>query len=945
MRPIRDKKPTWKVKDSYFEEVAEDIYKDTQDVCQLKDLSVVIESETLPYCELCKVYFSSQEALKKHQTNNHMFKADLPTQNPWSVKSLYEYQYFICPECPFKIKSKQEFVYHAHENHNNAIDDFLNDVIDDSLDDVDCPWSLLSSIKKEDTKIEDDPMDLDYDYENDLGNEEEIDQDNNEENDEENNEPLESPSKEKKDKFDCKYCGKSYTSNTGMKYHVDRVHKKIVYKCDLCPAEFTWTSSLKLHVEKQHPGSINKCDHCSIEFLSQGNLKMHLLKVHPELCKKEEVVVVDEPNKCDLCRIQFLTKEDFNQHMKENHPDLWKEPDIEKPENDPIKDRNVCIYCGKWYPSNSGMRHHVRVVHEKKTLNCEVCPEVYTSITSLKRHMESRHPDHLKKCKECNVTLITKKQFTKHMQKFHPVINYLTEIPSQSNELDQLQQGNEDNYFSDYYDECEPNESSATDGENKFQCKYCRKVYVSASGLKYHVGSEHEKKTYPCDLCDQVFSWTSSLKDHKRKVHPESMNKCSICHMVLPSKEYLEMHNRESHPEVTIDQVVEHSIKATENPVIIKIHVEKHKCGPCGLEFLSKQELDDHRLKIHGDEVESTTTPEAFKENLYEIKVENSVLEASNGEFVKCDLCNEKFQATDGNNRLLKIHMESKHGGAKMSCDLCHKGTYYNKESLQKHIKAIHTCPQCDIVFKDTSSVKRHILVFHENKRPMKCDRCLKRFKTHEETEEHKKICDEKFLCLTCGKIFPRQCNLRQHIRNVHDKIRSVRCDQCGLGCLNNYSLKKHIQTVHQNIRPYQCEDCGHAFALPNQLKKHRDEVHAEIKNFQCKLCNMAFTREKSLKNHIITIHDPDSKQFKCDLCGKSFVEKIRLKNHIDVVHEKKMKFKCDHCGKEFGNGNNYRTHVKVVHEGFKGYQCHYCNKYLRTQGALKKHLQSEHDE
>ena len=147
---------------------------------------------------------------------------------------------------------------------------------------------------------------------------------------------------------------------------------------------------------------------------------------------------------------------------------------------------------------------------------------------------------------------------------------------------------------------------------------------------------------------------------------------------------------------------------------------------------------------------------------------------------------------------------------------------------------------------------------------------CLKRFKTHEETEEHKKICDEKFLCLTCGKTFPRQCNLRQHIRNVHDKVRSVRCDQCGLGCLNNYSLNKHIQTVHQNIRPYQCEDCGHAFALPNQLKKHRDEVHAEIKNFQCKLCNMAFTREKSLKNHIITIHDPDSKQFKCDLCGKS---------------------------------------------------------------------------
>ena len=61
-------------------------------------------------------------------------------ENPWDVKSIYEFQYFNCPSCNYKDQSKQEFIYHAHEIHPEAIN-HLNDIQDGSLRDINFPWT------------------------------------------------------------------------------------------------------------------------------------------------------------------------------------------------------------------------------------------------------------------------------------------------------------------------------------------------------------------------------------------------------------------------------------------------------------------------------------------------------------------------------------------------------------------------------------------------------------------------------------------------------------------------------------------------------------------------------------------------------------------------------------------------------------------------------------
>ena len=96
-------------------------------------------------------------------------------ENPWSIQSIYELQFFICPSCSFKDHSKQELIDHAYEFHPDCVN-YL-EICDNSLNDVVCPWNELRKevkIEPSDENIQD--ASLEYDngtnYENleDFGN-------------------------------------------------------------------------------------------------------------------------------------------------------------------------------------------------------------------------------------------------------------------------------------------------------------------------------------------------------------------------------------------------------------------------------------------------------------------------------------------------------------------------------------------------------------------------------------------------------------------------------------------------------------------------------------------------------------------------------------------------------------------------------------------------------
>ena len=69
----------------------------------------------------------------------------------WNVESIFEFQYFNCPICPFKNELKQDFVNHSFISHPESVS-YLKKISDGSLYDIISPWE--SSYKGEDIETE-----------------------------------------------------------------------------------------------------------------------------------------------------------------------------------------------------------------------------------------------------------------------------------------------------------------------------------------------------------------------------------------------------------------------------------------------------------------------------------------------------------------------------------------------------------------------------------------------------------------------------------------------------------------------------------------------------------------------------------------------------------------------------------------------------------------------
>ena len=61
-----------------------------------------------------------------------------------NFKSLFDFQYFVCPLCPFKWRSKQGFIDHVWQKHPVLVEKMKN-LQDDSMDGVILPWNQMNS--------------------------------------------------------------------------------------------------------------------------------------------------------------------------------------------------------------------------------------------------------------------------------------------------------------------------------------------------------------------------------------------------------------------------------------------------------------------------------------------------------------------------------------------------------------------------------------------------------------------------------------------------------------------------------------------------------------------------------------------------------------------------------------------------------------------------------
>jgi len=86
--------------------------------------------------------------------------------------------------------------------------------------------------------------------------------------------------KNKKKKFQCERCDKSFPQGQGLSRHVSTIHKNRKYQCDSCLYNATTSSHLNDHIQSIHQGIKFKCKHCDKSYKHRNALNDHMKKNH-----------------------------------------------------------------------------------------------------------------------------------------------------------------------------------------------------------------------------------------------------------------------------------------------------------------------------------------------------------------------------------------------------------------------------------------------------------------------------------------------------------------------------------------------------------------------------------------------------------------------------------------------------------------------------------------
>ena len=168
--------------------------------------------------------------------------------------------------------------------------------------------------------------------------------------------------------------------------------------------EFTSKGSLDIHVKRLHDGIIfeYKCDKCEKTFPHQSSLHAHKKTIHENV-----------RHFCKLCDTSYSENQGLKRHIEAIHLGV------------PLKKNFRCDLCDKKYSSTSHLSHHKNTEHKKIRYKCEVCEKVYKSKFSLEQHLDSAHKDipFSSKCKEenCDKTYTTFSGLRYHMRKLHNI--------------------------------------------------------------------------------------------------------------------------------------------------------------------------------------------------------------------------------------------------------------------------------------------------------------------------------------------------------------------------------------------------------------------------------------------------------------------------------------------------------------------------------------------
>ncbi|XP_037949908.1 zinc finger protein 260-like [Teleopsis dalmanni] len=303
-----------------------------------------------------------------------------------------------------------------------------------------------------------------------------------------------------------------------------------------------------------------------------------------------------------------------------------------------------------------------------------------------------------------------------------------------------------------------------------------------------------------------------------------------------------------------------------------------------------------------------------------------------------------------------------------------------------------YKCLDCKRTFNDASGKAQHVCekfkkaIDNKIKKLVEfyCPNCGKKFSSLPSYHEHTPVCENKFECVHCNRIFKTLKGLVIHTRVHTEKTNSasssgnleteITCNVCNTTFCSEKNLKLHMKvhetrpkkTIEQalssvtkneytDMNLFHCEICNKSF--DQKLLAVHKNMHLNVKSFTCNICNRRFDTELNYNLHQ-KMHASKAKErpiqkgskhlkpgriFACQYCDRVFP-----RPHEKVMHERihtgEKPYECEVCGKTFRVGYSLTLHLRT-HTNIRPFVCEICKKRYKSQATYSHHINTHNTE